>query len=207
MFELPPLPFAENALEPHMSAETLRLHHGKHHKGYVDKLNALVAGGEEERIELDDLILRVHGLDEAAQKKIFNNAAQHWNHSFFWQCLTPAGGGRPTGRLAEWIDRDLGGYEAFAKDFRTQATEHFGSGWAWLVFDNDHLEIMTTDDADLPLAHGKIALLTCDVWEHAYYVDYRNERPKYVETFLDRLVNWPFASRQLEAATLEPVED
>lgn len=206
MFELQPLPYEEDALEPHMSAETLQLHHGKHHKAYVDKLNGLTEGSDMAEMDLEELILAVHGQDDATQKKIFNNAAQIWNHDFFWQSLSPHGGGKPDGRLSEWIDRDLGGFEAFKKDFTQQAVDHFGSGWVWLTFDNDRLEILTTHDADLPLTHGKIALLTCDLWEHAYYVDHRNARPKFIETFLNALANWEFAGQQLEEATLEAVE-
>ncbi len=206
MFELSPLPYTQNALEPHMSAETLKLHHGKHHKASVDKLNELTEGTDMGKMDLEELILKVHGQDDATDKKIFNNAAQVWNHDFFWQSMTPDGGGKPDGRLAEWIDRDLGGFDAFKEDFSKQAVDHFGSGWAWLAFDNDRLEILTTHDADLPLTHGKIALLTCDLWEHAYYVDHRNKRPEFIETFLKSLANWQFAGQQLEAATLEAVE-
>lgn len=206
MFELPPLPYARDALAPHMSAETLEYHHGKHHKAYVDKLNKLVEGTPHADQSLEDIILATHGQNDADQKKIFNNAAQAWNHDCFWHSMRPAGGGKPGGELAELIDRDLGGYDAFAKDFATQGAEHFGSGWAWLVFDNDRLDIMTTHDADLPLAHGKIALLTCDLWEHAYYIDYRNKRPDLLAAFLEHLVDWDKAAGRLQGAETLKVE-
>lgn len=200
MFELPPLPYPKDALAPHMSAETLDFHHGKHHKAYVDKLNGFVEGTELESKTLEEVILAVSGKDDATQKKIFNNAAQTWNHTFFWHSMTPGGGGKPSGKIAEMIDRDLGGFDAFAKGFADQGVNHFGSGWAWLVFDNDRLDIITTHDADLPLAHGKIALTTCDLWEHAYYIDYRNKRPDFIAAFLDHLIDWNQVAERLEKA-------
>lgn len=200
MFTLPRLPFAQDALAPHLSDETFSYHHGKHHKAYVDKLNGLVEGTAMAELELDALINKVHGDDAPKAKKIFNNAAQHWNHSFFWRSLSADGGGTPPKALHDAMLRDFGGLPDFRTAFAEAAVNHFGSGWAWLVFDKGKLSIMTTHDADLPLVHGKIALLTCDLWEHAYYVDYRNERPKYVDAFLTHLANWDFAEANLQAA-------
>lgn len=192
-FTLPALPFAKDALAPHMSAQTFDFHHGKHHNAYVVKLNELVAGTEFASKSLEEIIKATH--DDASKAAIFNNAAQHWNHSFFWQCLKPNGGGKATGALAAKIDSDLGGYEKFAADFKAAALAQFGSGWAWLVLNaSGKLEIVKTGNAHLPLAHGSRALLTVDVWEHAYYLDFQNRRPDFVQTFLDHLVNWDFAN-------------
>ena len=191
-FTLPPLPFSKDALEPHISAKTFDFHHGKHHQAYVTKLNELVAGTEFEKASLEEIITKTAG--DNAKAPLFNNAAQHWNHSFFWQCLTP-NGGKPTGELASKIESDLGGYEKFTADFKAAAIAQFGSGWAWLVADTSgKLKITKTSNADLPLAHGEKALLTVDVWEHAYYLDYQNRRPDFVQTFLDKLTNWDFAA-------------
>ena len=195
-FTLPALPFAKDALEPHISAKTFDFHHGKHHQAYVTKLNELVAGTEFEKASLEDIITKTAG--DNSKAPLFNNAAQHWNHSFFWECLKPNGGGKPTGELAAKIDSDLGGYDKFAADFKAAAIAQFGSGWAWLVADKDgKLKITKTPNADLPLAHGEKALLTVDVWEHAYYLDYQNRRPDFVQTFLDKMVNWDFAAANL----------
>ena len=191
-FTLPPLPYAADALAPHVSKETLELHHGKHHNTYVTKLNELT-GGEKDESELDAVIL------EAGSGPVFNNAAQHWNHSFYWQCMAPDGGGAPDGELADAISSAFGSYEAFVEEFNKAATTHFGSGYAWLVHDGSGLAVTSTHDADLPLAHGQKALLTIDVWEHAYYVDYRNKRPDYVSAFLDHLVSWDFVARNLKS--------
>jgi len=192
-FTLPPLPFAKDALAPHISAQTFDFHHGKHHNAYVTKLNELIAGTEFEKASLEDIILK--SAKDESKKPLFNNAAQHWNHSFFWECLKPNGGGKPTGELAKAIDRDLGGYDKFAADFKAAAIAQFGSGWAWLASDKDgKLEILKTSNAELPLTQGKRALLTVDVWEHAYYLDYQNRRPDFVQTFLDKLLNWDFAN-------------
>lgn len=192
-FTLPPLPFAKNALEPHISAQTFDFHHGKHHQAYVTKLNELIAGTEFEKASLEEIILA--SAKDESKKPLFNNAAQHWNHSFFWECLKPNGGGKPTGELAKKIDSDLGGYEKFAADFKAAAIAQFGSGWAWLAADkNGKLEILKTSNAELPLTQGKKALLTVDVWEHAYYLDYQNRRPDFVQTCLDKLINWDFAN-------------
>jgi len=188
-FALPPLPYDLDALAPHVSRETLELHHGKHHQTYVDKLNSLVDGKSND--DLEDVIV---GTDD---KKVFDNAAQHWNHSLYWQCMSPDGGGAPSGELAEALERDFGSYDAFRKELSTAAETHFGSGWAWLVHDGSKLLVTSTHDADNPLKHSQRALLTIDVWEHAYYVDYRNKRPDYVAAFLDHLVSWDFVTEQL----------
>ncbi len=191
-FTLPPLPYAADALAPHVSKETLELHHGKHHNTYVTKLNELT-GGEKDESELDAVIL------EAGSGPVFNNAAQHWNHSFYWQCMAPDGGGAPDGELADAISSAFGSFDAFVEELNEAATTHFGSGYAWLVHDGSGLAVTSTHDADLPLAHGQKALLTIDVWEHAYYVDYRNKRPDYVSAFVDNLVSWDFVARNLKA--------
>lgn len=202
-FKLPPLPYPENALEPHISARTLQFHHDKHHKKYVDTLNELIQGTELENQSLEDIILA--SADDLPKGKIFNNAGQVWNHNFFWQCMKPQGGGQPDGELLERIQADFGSLDKFRKEFTTAAGGQFGSGWAWLTEDNGRLKIMTTSNADLPLTRGETALLTCDVWEHAYYLDYQNDRAKFVEVFLSKLVNWAFVQRQLEqgAETVE----
>ncbi len=196
---LPDLPYSHDALEPYVSAETLRFHHGKHHATYVEKLNGLIADTTLEGRTLDDIILETaHGPEHRA---IFNNAAQVWNHSFYWNCMTPDGGGAPAGELAAKIDEDFNGFDKFRSDFSAAAAGQFGSGWAWLVLDDGQLKVAATPNAELPLTNGQHALLTCDVWEHAYYLDYQNRRPDYVETFLDKLVNWEFVAQQLATAT------
>lgn len=187
-FALPDLPYSHDALEPHMSKTTLEFHHDKHHQKYVDTLNDLIAGTDNEGKSLDDII-------KASDGKLFNQAAQVWNHTFFWNSMSPTGGGVATGAVAQAIARDFGSFEKFAEEFSTVAAGAFGSGWAWLVADDEgKLSIMSTHDADLPLAHGKTAILTIDVWEHAYYLDYQNKRPDYIATYLDKLVNWEFAN-------------
>jgi Fe-Mn family superoxide dismutase len=190
-FELPQLPYAKDALAPHMSAETLEFHHGKHHAGYVTKLNAAIEGTDNAGKSLEDII-------KSAEGGLFNNAAQHWNHSFFWKCLKPGGGGEPTGDLADAIKRDFGSYDEFKKQFSTTCATQFGSGWGWLVSKGGKLSVMSTSNADLPMKHGATALLTIDVWEHAYYIDYRNARPKFIETIVDSLVNWDFVAENLK---------
>jgi Fe-Mn family superoxide dismutase len=192
-FSLPPLPYEKNALAPHISAETLEYHHGKHHNAYVVKLNELLAGKPEASKSLEEVILSSEG-------PVFNNAAQVWNHTFYWSCMKPAGGGKPTGELAQAIDRDFGSFEKFAEQFTQAGITQFGSGWAWLVSDKGKLSVTKTGNADLPMKHGQKALLTMDVWEHAYYIDFRNARPKYIETFLASLVNWDFVSENLKKA-------
>jgi len=198
-FTLPELPYAKTALEPHISANTLDFHHGKHHNAYVTKLNELIAGTELEGKSLEEIIL-------AAAKKeikggIFNNAAQVWNHTFYWHSMTPNGGGKPSGELAKKIDEDFGSFEKFAEEFKAAGAGRFGSGWAWLVVGKDgKLKVTKTLNADLPMAHGETALLTMDVWEHAYYLDYQNRRPDYMGAFLGNLVNWNFAAENYAAA-------
>jgi len=195
-FSLPPLPWEESALEPAISARTLQLHHGKHHRGYVEKLNELVADTPFADVSLEQVILKAAGREE--YRKIFNNAAQAWNHEFFWNALRPKGGGKPTGELASRLEKDLGGYESFKKQLATAAIEHFGSGWVWLVQREGKLAIETTANADLPSVTGGKPLLTIDLWEHAYYLDYENRRPEFVAAMIDNLVNWEFAHEQLE---------
>ena len=192
-FSLPPLPYADNALEPLISANTLSFHYGKHHKTYVDNLNKLVEGKDLATMSLEDIIKKSAGNPDMAG--VFNNAAQIWNHTFYWNSLKPNGGGKPTGAIAAAIDKDLGGYDKFKADFAAAAVTQFGSGWAWLVSDAGTLKIVKTGNAEVPLTKGQTPLLTIDVWEHAYYLDYQNLRAKYVETLIDKLLNWDFANK------------
>lgn len=186
-FELPVLPYAKNALAPHISEETLEFHYGKHHQTYVTNLNNLVPGTEFEGKSLEEIVLQSSG-------GIFNNAAQVWNHTFYWNSLSPNGGGEPTGALAEAINAKFGSFAAFQEEFTKCAVTTFGSGWAWLVKNADgSLALVSTSNAATPLTSGQVPLLTCDVWEHAYYIDFRNARPKYLEAFW-ALVNWEFAA-------------
>ena len=186
-FTLPPLPYAPDALQPHMSKETFEYHHGKHHQAYVTNLNNLVPGTEFAGLSLEDIVRKSSG-------PIFNNAAQVWNHTFFWSCMKPAGGGEPQGALGAAINAKWGSYAAFKEAFTKSAVGNFGSGWTWLVKKADgSVDIANTSNAATPLTTADKPLLTIDVWEHAYYVDYRNARPKFVETFLNSLVNWSFA--------------
>ena len=195
---LPNLPYAKNALAPHISASTLEFHHDKHHAAYIANANKLVAGTVLENKSLEELIaITAHAADK---KALFNNAAQAWNHDFLWHSMAPNGGGAPRGALAERIERDFKGFASFVEAFSTAAVGQFGSGWAWLVLNGGKLEVEATANADTPLAHGKVPLLTLDVWEHAYYLDYQNRRPDYVKTFLDKLVNWDFANANLAKA-------
>ena len=196
MFDLPPLPYPMNALEPYISEKTMEFHYGKHHKAYVDNLNKLVKDTEFENMPLEEVVKNTAGRKEFTG--IFNNAAQAWNHAFFWNCMQKDGGGEPSGELKKKIERDFGSYENFRSEFKTAATTQFGSGWAWL--DDDYvawlvekegkLSVMKTANADTPIAHGYKPLITVDVWEHAYYLDYQNRRPDFVEAFLDHLVRW-----------------
>jgi superoxide dismutase, Fe-Mn family len=197
-FALPPLPYPNSALEPYISAKTLDFHHGKHHKTYVDTLNKLIEGKPEEDKSLEEIIVATHHDD--SKTTIFNNAAQVWNHTFFWSCLTKEGGGEPEGDLKKAIDHDFGGLDKFAKEFKEAATTQFGSGWAWLVFDAGKLKVIKTANAVNPIAGGETALVTCDVWEHAYYLDYQNRRPDFVQAFLDHLINWDFVAENLVKA-------
>ena len=194
-FTLPPLPYTKNALAPHISEQTLEFHYGKHHQTYVTNLNNFVQGTENELKSLEDLIKLSSA--KADMVGIFNNAAQVWNHTFFWNCMKPNGGGAPTSVLETKINASFGSYEKFAADFKQAALAQFGSGWTWLVQDGNDLKITKTANADLPMAHNQKALLTCDVWEHAYYLDYQNRRADFVQTFLDHLVNWDFVSQNL----------
>ena len=194
-FQLPPLPWAENALEPVISAKTISFHYGKHHAAYVKKLNELVAGTRFETMPLERVIAETAGHPDS--QKVFNQAAQAWNHTFFWNCLR-AGGGRPSGELAERIDAELGGLEKFKESFTKAAVKCFGSGWAWLADRHGKLEIVAMPNAGTPLASHGTPLLTIDVWEHAYYLDYQNERPKFVAAVIDKLLNWDFAAEQLD---------
>ncbi|MBV8060272.1 MAG: superoxide dismutase [Alphaproteobacteria bacterium] len=197
-FELPALPYTPTALEPHMSSKTFDFHYGKHHKAYVDTLNALVAGTPHENATLESIIAATYGDDSKA--KIFNNAAQIWNHTFFWNSMKPQGGGAPTGALAQRIDADFGGLDAFKAKFKDAALTQFGSGWAWLVVNKEgKLDVAKTANAVTPSVLGLKPLLTCDVWEHAYYIDYQNRRGDMVQAFLDHLVNWDFAAKNLGA--------
>jgi Fe-Mn family superoxide dismutase len=190
--ELPALPYAKDALQPHISAETIEYHYGKHHQAYVTNLNNLIKGTEFEAMSLEDIIMK-------SSAGVFNNAAQVWNHTFYWNCLSPNGGGAPTGTLADAINTKWGSFDAFKEAFSKAAVGTFGSGWAWLVKGKDGaLDIVSTSNAATPMTNGQTALMTCDVWEHAYYVDYRNARPKYVEGFWN-LVNWSFVSKNYAA--------
>ncbi len=185
---LPALPYAKNALAPHLSEETFEYHYGKHHQAYVTNLNNLIPGTEFENASLEDIIKKASG-------GIYNNAAQIWNHTFFWSCLKPAGGGEPTGALAAAINTKRGSFAAFKEAFTKSAVGNFGSSWTWLVKKADgSVDILNTGAAGNPLTSGDVPLLTIDLWEHAYYIDYRNARPKFVETFLDKLANWDFAA-------------
>ncbi len=196
--QLPALPYDLDALEPHISRSTLEFHHGKHHAAYVANLNKAIEGSELEGKSLEEVITAVAG--DANKAGIFNNAAQVWNHSFYWQCMKPGGGGAPSGALADKINADFGSFEKFVEAFKTAGATQFGSGWAWLILENGQLKVTKTPNADLPLAHGQKALLTMDVWEHAYYLDYQNRRPDYISTFLDKLVNWDFVAANLASA-------
>ncbi len=198
-FTLPDLPYAKDALAPHISSQTLDFHHGKHHNAYVGKLNGLVDGTDLAALSLEDVIKATAG--DAAKAGVFNNAAQIWNHTFYWQSMRPNGGGAPTGDLAAMIDRDFGSFEAFKSAFADAGATQFGSGWAWLVLANGKLEVRKTLNAETPLTEeGVTPLLTMDVWEHAYYLDFQNRRPDYITTFLEKLVNWDFVSENLSAA-------
>jgi len=193
--ELPPLPFAMDALAPVISSETLSFHYGKHHKAYVDNLNKLVAGTDLEHAPLEKIIAAVAG--HADKVGVFNNAAQTWNHTFFWNSLKPGGGGAPTGAVLPAINAAFGSYDNFKKEFSNAAMTQFGSGWAWLVAERGALRIMKTGNADTPLTTGQTPLLTIDVWEHAYYLDYQNRRADFVAAVIDKLLNWEFANANL----------
>ncbi|CAM3416694.1 superoxide dismutase [Halomonas lysinitropha] len=187
-FELPALPYEKNALEPHISAETLEYHYGKHHQTYVNKLNELTNGTDDANKSLEEII-------KSSSGGLFNQAAQVWNHTFYWHCLAPNGGGEPSGALAEAIDAKFGSFDTFKETFNAQAAGNFGSGWTWLIkTDDGGVDIVNTSNADTPIAHGQTPLLTIDVWEHAYYIDYRNARPKYLENIWS-VLNWDFVAQ------------
>lgn len=194
---LPALPYATDALAPHISTETIALHYGKHHRGYIEKTLRLAAGTPYAGKGLVQIIKEAQA--SVGDEGIFNNAAQAWNHEFYWNSMTPGGGGRPHGEIAAAIDASFGNYENFVDKFIYAATSRFGSGWAWLVKDGDALKVINTANADTPLAHGLTPLLTVDVWEHAYYLDYKNRRGPYVRAYVDHLINWSFAQRNLRA--------
>ena len=199
-FTLPELPYAANALEPHMSANTFSFHHGKHHAAYVTNLNKLIEGTDLANKSLEEIILASAG--DAAKAGIFNNSAQVWNHTFFWNSMKPSGGGKPSGELAAKIEKDFGSYDKFVEEFKNAGATQFGSGWAWLVLDKDGtLKVVKTANAETPMTKGQIALLTIDVWEHAYYLDYQNRRPDFIATFLDKLANWDFAAANFKDAS------
>jgi Fe-Mn family superoxide dismutase len=200
-FTLPKLPYADDALAPVISANTISFHYGKHHATYVKTLNELIAGTPYEGLSMEEIVVKSATDKDAAAKKIFNNAAQSWNHEFYWHSMAPAngkGGGAPAGKIKEAVEKSFGGVDAFKKAFVTAAVGQFGSGWAWLVKGKDGaLKIETTSNADTPIAHGGTPLLVADVWEHAYYLDFQNRRPDHVTAWLDKLVNWSFAEKNL----------
>ena len=196
---LPPLPYAEDALAPVISANTISFHYGKHHKGYVDNLNKLTAGTDLANASLEQIVKSTAG---AADKQgVFNNAAQVWNHTFYWNSMKPNGGGKPGGELAQKIDATFTNYDNFKKELVTAATGQFGSGWAWLVSEGGNLEVVKTPNAETPLTKGQTPLLTIDVWEHAYYLDYQNKRADYVNAVIDKLLNWDFAAANFKKTT------
>ncbi len=197
-YELPALPFDYTALEPHISKSTLEFHHDKHHAAYVTNFNNLVKDTDLDSQPIEAVIKAVAG--DASKAGIFNNAAQAWNHSFYWNCISPNGGGAPSGALADKIAADFGSFDAFVTEFKQAAATQFGSGWAWLVLDNGTLKITKTGNADTPVAHGQTPLLTIDVWEHAYYLDFQNRRPDYISTFVEKLINWEFVAANFAAA-------
>lgn len=197
-YELPPLPFDYTALEPHVSKSTLEFHHDKHHAAYVNKYNDMVKGTDMESKSIEEVIKATY--NDASKAGIFNNAAQAWNHTFYWNCIKPSGGGKPSGALADKIAADFGSFDKFKEEFATAAATQFGSGWAWLVLDKGTLKVAKTSNAENPIAMGLTPLLTIDVWEHAYYLDYQNKRPDYIETFISSLINWDFVAEQMKKA-------
>jgi Fe-Mn family superoxide dismutase len=194
-FELPELPYARDALQPHMSSETFDYHYGKHHKAYVDKTNGMLG---EKGLEGSSLIEVIRAAKDKGDKGLFNNSAQIWNHSFFWQCLAPEGSTSPSGKLKEMVDSDFGSHDALLEKIATESANHFASGWGWLVLNNGKLEVTSLHDADTPVVHGMTPLLTLDVWEHAYYIDYRNARPDYLKSVLGNIINWDFVAQNLD---------
>ena len=199
-FDLPPLPYSRDALAPAISEETLNFHYGKHHQAYVTNLNKLIEGTAHESAALEEIIK--DAAQDSSKAGLFNNAAQVWNHTFYWHSMKPGGGGKPSGAIAGKIDADFGSYEKFAEAFKAAGGGQFGSGWAWLVLKDGKLAIRKTPNAETPLTEdGAVPLLTMDVWEHAYYLDYQNSRPNYMQAFLDKLVNWDFANQNLADAS------
>jgi len=194
-FELPVLPYADDALEPYYTARTISFHYGKHHKAYVDNLNKMTSGSELEGKTLEQVIQATAA--DPAKAGVFNNSAQVWNHTFFWHSMKPAGGGKPAGEVLTKIEAAFGTYDAFIEQFKTAAVGRFGSGWCWLVLENGTLKIVSTPNADTPLVHGQKPLFTVDVWEHAYYLDYQNKRADFVQAFFDHLINWDFVKENL----------
>ena len=192
---LPELPFAANALEPVISARTLEFHHGKHHKAYVDNGNKLLESSDLKGMSMEDIMKKTAG--DSSKAGIFNNVAQVWNHSFYWKCIKPGGGGQPSGAIADKIKADLGGFDKFVEEFKSAGATQFGSGWAWLVLDGGKLKVTKTPNAENPLTKGAKPLLTMDVWEHAYYLDYQNRRPDYIASFIEKLINWDFVNSNL----------
>lgn len=197
-YTLPALPYDYTALEPHISKSTLEFHHDKHHAAYVTNYNNMVANTELDSMPVEEVIKKVYG--DASKMGIFNNAAQAWNHTFYWNSMKPGGGGKPSGDLAAKIDADFGSFEKFVEEFKNAGATQFGSGWAWLVVENGTLKVTKTPNAENPLHHGQVPLLTMDVWEHAYYLDFQNKRPGYIDTFLNSLVNWDFATANFAKA-------
>ena len=191
----PDLPYQKEALEPFISARTLEFHHGKHHKTYVDNANKMIAGTPFENENAESIIKKT--FRDQSKMGIFNNVAQAWNHTFFWQCMKKGGGKQPMGQIAERIKSDLGGYEKFVEELKNAGITQFGSGWAWLVLDSGNLKVVKTPNAENPLAEGKKPLLVVDVWEHAYYLDYQNRRPDFLQAYIDNLINWDFVNSQL----------
>jgi len=193
---LPELPYPHDALEPYISARTLEFHHGKHHNAYVVNANNLISGTKFEKMELEEIIKETAGHNESVA--IFNNVAQCWNHSFYWQCMHPKGGGKPKGPVKKKIEESFGDFEKFVDAFKKAGATQFGSGWAWCIIDAGKLQIIKTSNADTPLAHHQKAILTVDVWEHAYYLDYQNRRPDYLDIFIGKLINWDFVNSRLK---------
>ncbi len=193
--QLPDLPYAKDGLAPYISANTLEFHHGKHHRAYVDNTNKLIAGTDLANESLETIMKKTMG--DAAKSGLFNNAAQVWNHSFYWQCMKPNGGGKPAGKVADKINEAWGSFDKFAEELKNAGVTQFGSGWAWLVVEGGKLKVTKTANADTPIAHGAKPLLTVDVWEHAYYLDYQNRRPDYLTTFIEKLINWDFVKANL----------
>jgi len=197
-YEQPALPYAKDALAPYISANTLEFHYGKHHASYISKYNGMVEGTEHANKPIEEVIKAVYG--DSSKTGLFNNAAQAWNHSFYWTCMKPGGGGTPTGALADKINADFGSFDKFKEEFKTAGGTQFGSGWAWLVLDNGTLKVTKTPNAETPLQSGQTPLLTMDVWEHAYYLDYQNKRPDYADAFINNLINWDFVAENFAKA-------